>query len=78
MKKWAEDSVEYFGSDSTATLIRLGLIFFRVSMIISSVRFFCNRESGRSIICSDDDFENARKIASLRIMDYFFYPNIEA
>lgn len=65
------DRLNDFGEDGLATLAtfvsedlsstskRLGLILFRVAMIITALRYFDNGELSNEFICSENDFELA-------------------
>lgn len=50
------------GADFDANIKRLGIITFRIAMILSSLRIAETGEYNQTIICSDQDFETAFNI----------------
>jgi len=60
--QWKSEFGEYVSADMEGTANRLGLICFRISMVLSCVRSFGEGDFSPSIICEDQDFENALKI----------------
>lgn len=59
--KWQEELTEFFGTEITPSVRRLGLIAYRIAMIMSILR--CEKSESTNIpteiVCSDADFENA-------------------
>lgn len=53
-----------FGSDFTANSRRLGLITFRIAMILTTLRCFEDGDLPERLICSDIDFEISLRIAT--------------
>lgn len=49
----------FVSEDLSSTSKRLGLILFRVAMIITALRYFDNGELSNEFICSENDFELA-------------------
>ena len=49
----------FVSEDLASTSKRLGIILFRVAMIITVIRYFDNGESSSRFVCSDEDFELA-------------------
>ena len=60
--QWKSEFGEYVSADMEGTANRLGLICFRISMVLSCVRCFGEGDFSDSMICEDVDFENALKI----------------
>ncbi|MFN5183534.1 MAG: DUF3987 domain-containing protein [Bacteroidota bacterium] len=52
----------FVSEDLASTSKRLGLILFRVSMVITSLRYFDNAEASSNFVCNDEDFEIALSI----------------
>jgi hypothetical protein len=50
---------DLFGYDIIASVRRLGLITFRIAMILSAVRILDYGEIASLIVCTDDDFQSA-------------------
>jgi hypothetical protein len=47
----------FVSEDLASTSKRLGLILFRVSMVLTSLRYFDNAEASTNFVCTDEDFE---------------------
>jgi hypothetical protein len=58
-REWKCEFGEYVSKDMEGSINRLGLICFRISMILTSVRHFCEGDFSPALYCSDVDFENA-------------------
>lgn len=52
-----------FGDDIIGSVRRLGLITFRIAMVLSALRITSQSEFQRTITCSDDDFDTAMCIS---------------
>ena len=55
----------FVSEDLSSTSKRLGLILFRVAMILTALRYFDNAEINNSFTCSDEDFEIALQIVKV-------------
>lgn len=55
----------FVSEDLSSTSKRLGLILYRVAMIITALRYFDNAELSPEYICSDQDFEMAFKLVKV-------------
>ncbi len=79
-KSWKADFNEMVDADMTGTANRLGLICFRVAMILTAVRSLWDGEESARMVCSDQDFENALRLVevfkknALRI--YWTFPKV--
>jgi hypothetical protein len=51
--------MELLGEEYIATVRRLGLITFRICMILSALRMMENGHQGSDLLCEDQDFETA-------------------
>lgn len=60
-ERWQDELSQFFGSNITPSVRRLGLITFRIAMIFTTLRleFTCQQLETRTLVCSDQDFENA-------------------
>jgi Protein of unknown function (DUF3987) len=80
---WQKELFDRNGDDVVATARRLGLIDFRIAMILSMLRTIGEDSIPGNIICSDIDFENAISIAhtlkthSLTIFDSYSNGKVE-
>ena len=64
--EWKKELGEYVSEDLDGSVNRLGLIFFRIAMILSILRAFDKDKFNipRVITCEDTDFETSYKIVS--------------
>lgn len=56
-----------FGDDIVASVRRLGLITFRIAMVLSALRLADTGEEVSTLICDDEDFDSAMAIARVLI-----------
>ena len=56
-----------FGEDIIGSVRRLGLITFRIAMILSALRLHDTGEVDTTLICDDEDFQSAMAIARVLI-----------
>lgn len=61
-EEWHHEFHLVLGLNSIATVRRLGLIFFRIAMILSTIRLMEEKKMPLKIICGKNDFETARSI----------------
>lgn len=52
-------------TDNLGTVKRLGLIAFRIAMVLSIIRNFDNKEFPNELICCEVDFENSIKLSDI-------------
>lgn len=64
-REWKEEAGEYVSTDLDGTVNRLGLICFRISMIFTALRNFEDGDFSNTLLCSDQDFENALNIVAI-------------
>ena len=62
-KKLMEETNQGFGKEALSIVKRMGLICFRMAMILSAIRKFEEKNLGSSLICNEDDFEVAIQLA---------------
>lgn len=62
---WLNEVSIFVGDEATSIIKRLGLILFRICMIITALRKYEDGESTREMICGDQDFETALKLTSV-------------
>lgn len=58
-KNLVEGLQHIYGHDIRGAAFRLGLIFFRLTMILSVIRAVGNGELSNKVYCTDDDFDTA-------------------
>jgi hypothetical protein len=63
-EEWHENARNLFGDGIMASIKRLGLMTFKIGMILTASRLMKEDELPEEISCSDVDFETAIKIAS--------------
>lgn len=71
-----EEVFEMFGHEAVATIRRLGLISFRLSLILSVLRIMETGEYPNPVICKDVDFQNALDMVEIlhqHSKQMFFY-----
>ncbi|GAB2564342.1 DUF3987 domain-containing protein [Spirosoma areae] len=59
---WKDELREYVAKDLDGTVNRLGLICFRVAMVLTVIRAFDTGEKIGAFVCSDNDYANALSI----------------
>lgn len=65
--KWQSDYAAACGDEFIATVRRLGVITFRIAMLLSALRIMENGDFSPQLICSDTDYTTARTIADVII-----------
>ena len=55
----------FISEDLASTSKRLGLVLFRVCMVLTALRYFDNAESGNEYTCTDDDFDIALQMVKV-------------
>ncbi len=80
-QEWKDEFAEFVSDDLDGTVNRLGLIFFRIAMILSTLRSYEEDGLLQEITCSDLDFSLALSITetlkqiSLRL--FYWFPEIK-
>lgn len=64
-RKCIKNLTAFISEDMAGTAKRLGLILYRVAMIITALRYFDNGEVPIHMTCSTDDFSTALKLVSI-------------
>jgi hypothetical protein len=59
------NSVLFVSEDASGTSKRMGLILYRIAMIITALRYYDNAEFSVTLTCSDEDFESALALAEV-------------
>ncbi len=59
---------DLFKDDIVASIRRMGLVFYRVAMIISALRLMDTGELTNDLVCTDEDFKITRTICSTLIV----------
>lgn len=57
-----DDYYYHAGSEAVGIALRMGIIFFRIAMVLTAVR---NESTTGDLVCSDEDFEIADKITDV-------------
>lgn len=63
-ENWLKEAME-LGADAAALAYRMGLILFRISMVLSIIRHLENGEATTLIQCYDNDFDSALELAKV-------------
>lgn len=53
------------GDDLAATVLRMGVVCFRIAMILSALRGWENKSEAAQLVCTDDDFNSAMSLGSI-------------
>ena len=61
-----------FGHKAIGIVRRMGLICFRIAMVLTAIRKFEERHPGEVMICEDDDFESAMSLTKMYFEHGFF------
>lgn len=68
---------ELSGGDALSVVKRMGLILYRICMILTAIRKFENLNFERTIQCNDEDFETARSLANIYLQhSLLLYSNL--
>jgi len=62
---WLDEVSNFVGEDASSTVKRLGLIVFRIAMVITAIRKFEKGSSDQDVTCDDTDFETAFALAEV-------------
>lgn len=63
--KWLNEITTFIHKDTASVIKRLGLIQFRIAMILSILRCYESENVGTTIKCQDEDFKTAEILTSL-------------
>lgn len=64
-RDWKTEVGEYVSTDLDGTVNRLGLICFRLAMILTALRNFEQGDYSKTMLCEDIDFYNALRIVEI-------------
>ena len=64
-KDWKKEVGEYVSTDLDGTVNRLGIICFRLAMILTSLRNFEQADYSKTMLCEDLDFYNSLRIIEI-------------
>lgn len=64
-RAWKQSLNGSFKGDLGGAVNRLGIICFRIMMILTTLRFIENIEKQKELICTDEDFDNALKMGEI-------------
>ena len=63
--RWLKEMHVFVSEEATSSVKRLGLIVFRIAMVLSALRKFENGDTSQPIVCEDADFETAFSLAEV-------------
>jgi len=63
--RWLQDVTTFAGDDAGSIVKRLGLVLYRIAMIFTALRKFENGDASEKVICTDQDFDSALKLADI-------------
>ena len=63
--RWLKEMHVFVSEEATSSVKRLGLIVFRIAMVLSALRKFENGDTSQHIVCEDVDFETAFSLADV-------------
>lgn len=64
-KVWLQEVSVFVSQEAGSTVKRLGLILFRLAMVLTALRKFENGDTSRLITCEDIDFDTAFQLAEV-------------
>lgn len=62
-----EDASATHGEEAHSSSLRLGIITFRIAMILSAVRKWENKDTGSTLSCTEEDFDSAIALSRVYI-----------
>ncbi|MBX2916989.1 MAG: DUF3987 domain-containing protein [Cyclobacteriaceae bacterium] len=62
---WLNEVTMFTAEEAASIVKRLGLILYRMAMIFTSLRKFENGEAATRIVCTDEDFNTALRLAEI-------------
>ena len=63
--KWLKEITVFVGEEASSSVKRLGLIAFRMAMVLSAIRKFENGDTSNRIACDNIDFDIAFRLAEV-------------
>jgi hypothetical protein len=63
--KWLKEITVFVGEEASSSVKRLGLIAFRMAMVLSAIRKFENGDTSNRVVCDDTDFGVAFRMAEV-------------
>ncbi|MET3539622.1 hypothetical protein ABID22_000323 [Pontibacter aydingkolensis] len=64
-EKWVDETVAVYGDDADMIVYRLGVITFRIAMILTTLRKAEEENKAEEVTCSDIDFKTAMALAGV-------------
>ncbi len=65
---WQSGAVVYYGEETVANVRRIGLSFYRITMILTMLRAIENKKLESVLTCDDIDFKSALQIAKVYLI----------
>lgn len=76
-KGWIKNASEFVSEDAASTVKRLGLILFRIAMVLTVIRAFETEKADIELVCCNDDFNTAYHLVSVLIRHaMILYPTL--
>lgn len=62
---WLHDVTMFTAEEAASIVKRLGLVLYRIAMLFTALRKFENGEVANQMVCSDEDFSTALRLAEI-------------
>jgi hypothetical protein len=62
---WLQDITTFTGEDAASIVKRLGLVLYRIAMLLTTLRKYENGEASETVECSDVDFNTAFQLVEI-------------
>jgi hypothetical protein len=74
---WLDHAIIFNGNEAASVVKRLGIILFRIAMILTAIRKFEDADHSDKVTCTDEDFETAIRLSEV-YMDHsiFMFNNL--
>jgi len=72
---WLEQTTRFNGDESSSVVHRIGIILFRIAMILTAIRRFEQNDPSHIVTCTDEDFETAVKLSKVYLSHSIFMFN---
>jgi len=62
---WLNEVTMFTAEEAASIVKRLGLILYRMAMLFTALRKFENGEAANQVVCTDEDFSTALRLAEI-------------
>lgn len=62
---WLQDITTFTGEDAASIVKRLGLVLYRMAMLLTALRKYENGDASETVECADLDFDTAHQLAGI-------------